>query len=301
MSKTVLITGMGLLGTRVWDKLWVNHSQNDYKIYGVTRNLGETNEPGLIECDLTHGYHVKEVIDVIRPDVILHLAATQASDSLCFENNILSVRNLSHYAPEGCHVVFASSSTVYGDNSLKLSEKYINTEMSPLNPTSVYGQSKSRSESILWEKSLGRYNLSVLRPCAIVSPESPKGVLRAISNKVKRKIAQNDNSPLTLLSNSVKPFVHVDDVADAFIWAIDNPGTYNICGEGSLSVQQLANIVMEYYEYHYEVVFDEESNMAGDNPLVLMSNDKICSGGFQPNWFFSYDAVYSAIRSLVNG
>ena len=103
------------------------------------------------EIDLANeNSKLKKVLDDFNPDFIIHFAGLKSVDEseekpdLYLDNNVGSTRNLLENMNSETFFIFSSSATVYGNNPNQPL-----TEDSPIEATSVYGQSKIECENLI--------------------------------------------------------------------------------------------------------------------------------------------------------
>jgi len=177
-------------------------------------------------------------------DIVIHLASIVGSQSseldpkTSIEINYLSTRNLA----ELCKLykikqfVFASTCSVYGAHP----EQMI-SENSEVNPLDSYGQSKFQSERAI----LQSYDYpTILR----------LGTLFGASYRMRFDLAINlfiaqalNKEKITVFGgNQWRPFLHVDDAAQAFSFVIDKQmeGIYNVIWK-NLTITQMAKEVQK--------------------------------------------------------
>jgi len=159
-----------------------------------------------------------------------------------FELNVqgtLNVLECARKADVGT-VVFASSSTVYGNATLPTLENH------PLRPISNYGASKAAAEAYC--RSYGSlYGLKTasLRYFNIFGPRSRKGVMFDFLQKL-----QKDNRRLEVLGtgNQMKDYLYIDDTIDATLLVASKgkPAgeAYNVGSGKSCTVKGLAKQVL---------------------------------------------------------
>ena len=100
---------------------------------------------------------LKLVLDQFNPDFIIHFAGLKSVDEseekpdLYMENNVGSTRNLLENMNSETFFIFSSSATVYGNNPNQPL-----TENSPIEATSVYGQSKIECENLIKEYAVSK-------------------------------------------------------------------------------------------------------------------------------------------------
>ena len=117
--KRILITGaFGQLGTSLCEVL------SNESILATGRAIITTEKYRCIELDITNQKNVEDVIRDYKPDIIIHLAAMTDVDGcekkpeIAFDVNVKGTKNIFEIAKENeIKVVFASSSSVYGDVS----------------------------------------------------------------------------------------------------------------------------------------------------------------------------------------
>lgn len=303
--KNVLITGGGFIGSRLFDNLYENHpeieklvfiygSKQDYlwnnetlgntKVYRLSMNLNKSDLwPQLTRFNFDTVFHTAGISKVSAP----------INDIL--SANVQTTTNLLNCI-EGARFIFTSSSTVYGNGHRKIEFD----EYDKLLPTSAYGASKVACESFIDAYTrLGRINGVNLRLCANVGPGATHGLLKDLIRKV------SDDSPTLELfgdaPGSIKPFVHVDDTVAAMLWFAEDYkkgiGAYNVCPKDVLTVEQVADLVMEQLGKQKEKVWlGEGSTWVGDNKEFSMCNKKIQRTGFRFHYHHSKDAVIQAIK-----
>jgi UDP-glucose 4-epimerase len=237
-----------------------------------------------------------------NPDVIFHLAAnpnTKAAGEAPWHTNVHGTFNLLAGAPRGCRFVLASSATVYGnDAGFRRS-----VEDHPVNPNSIYGASKVAAEALVQASThLGGVRGLILRYVANVGGGATHGLLPDVVRKLKGGYAK-----LELFGNepgSTKPFMHVSDTVAATVSLAfsDAGGVWNIAGDNSASVLQVAEVTMQALGITKEILWlGLGSVWAGDNPIVRVSNCKLLRNGFSPKYRSSLEAIRQAARELDGG
>jgi len=177
-------------------------------------------------------------------DTVIHLASivgTQSSEldpNTSIEINLMATRNIA----ELCKLykikqfVFASTCSVYGAQPNQLI-----SENSEVNPLDSYGQSKFQSERAI----LQAYDYpTVLR----------LGTLFGASHRMRFDLAINlfiaqamNKEKITVFGgNQWRPFLHVDDAAEAFSFTVENnmEGIYNVIWK-NLTINQMAKDVQK--------------------------------------------------------
>jgi GDP-L-fucose synthase len=80
----------------------------------------------------------------------------------------------------------------------------------------------------------------------------------------------------------MREFLHVDDMADACVFAMERdiePGLYNVGTGSEVSIRQLAEIIMKVIGYSGHIVFD--SSKPDGTPRKLLDVSKMAALGWQ--------------------
>mgnify|MGYP001185202723 CR=1 FL=1 len=143
--KRILITGAnGQLGCSFYNLL-----HHKYEIVNTSRSIN--NNRSCIYLDITNPIACKEVINLIKPDIILNFAALTNVDYcernpvLTNEVNVTGLENLLTYFKK--QIIHISSDYVFDGNNGPYSEE------DSTNPINIYGISKLRSEQALLKNS----------------------------------------------------------------------------------------------------------------------------------------------------
>lgn len=151
-------------------------------------------------------------------DAFVHLAAIvgypacAAKPDAARSTNVDGVQNLAAVAGRGRPVVFASTSSCYGEAS-----GAVCTEETPLRPASLYGQTKAEAESIL----LDRCDTIVYR-LATVFGVSPRLRLDTMVNDFTYRAIHQRRLDVYEPGHR-RSFLHVLDVARAILMALERP------------------------------------------------------------------------------
>ncbi|MEM2007298.1 MAG: NAD-dependent epimerase/dehydratase family protein [Sulfolobales archaeon] len=199
-------------------------------------------------------------------------------------------------------VVFASSSTVYGD-----AQVIPTPEEHPLRPISVYGASKAAAELLLYSYSqLYGLRVVVLRYANIVGPRTRHGVIYDFIVKLSK-----NRNQLEVLGDGrqKKSYLYVDDAIEATLLAVESSvrsfSVYNVGNEDWVEVSDIAKIVSGVLGLKPELVFTSGTpdgrGWPGDVKFMLLSIERIKSLGWKPK-YTSAEAVrltaYALSREL---
>ncbi|MEP6902856.1 MAG: NAD-dependent epimerase/dehydratase family protein [Actinomycetota bacterium] len=176
-------------------------------------------------------------------------------------------------------VFVSSGGSVYGEPLfLPITEEH------PRNPLSSYGKTKRAMEDALSE--FGQtHNLKtvIIRPGNIYGFENPhresKGIIGAFLNSIRT------NTPFTLIhkGQTVRDFVHVEDVSRAILSAIERNQqqiTWNVSGGKGYSIAEIIKLILEKSGFENPPINHIE-NFSSDVSRNILSIDCITS---ESNW-----------------
>lgn len=174
------------------------------------------------------------------PDVVVHLAGLsndpmgELHPSTTWEINYWGTTGFVSHFPAAHHVV-VSSCAVYGHAD------HICDETSPVNPQSTYASCKARVDDWVTQ----RFPSATILRLGTVFGHSPNHRLDTVVNRMVFDALNRGG--VTANGNPNRPFVHVEDVASAIVWAVEHTpaGIYNILGE-NVSILTLAREVASF-------------------------------------------------------
>tara|TARA_B100001094_G_C18148707_1_gene782359 strand:- start:362 stop:1210 length:849 start_codon:yes stop_codon:yes gene_type:complete len=219
----LLVTGAkGYLGKQLVDFLRLNYEH----VFSISR-LKESNH---IQCDLINFEEVKNLIFSIKPDLIIHCAATVPKSIDDYNKNIYSndKKMLSNILIRSrCPLILISSMTVYGKSyQIPVHEEYAGT------PKTTYGEMKWDCEKLLLSNNRSGFSLRI--PGLFGLPRR-SGLIYNILNGVKfHKAITLPNSPILWAALSVRNAVEsisklVESDIDTFkIINLGYPGKHSI-------------------------------------------------------------------------
>jgi len=192
----------------------------------------------------------EKLIEIIKDaDGIFHQAAlTIVPESFLkpdeyFDVNVNGTKNIFTMAKElGIKVVFASSSSVYGNvKEVPIKENF---EKNPINP---YGKTKVEKESLaekFWNEGVNIIGLRYFNVYGIGQTGTYAGVITKFLENTKNQKPFIINGT----GNQVRDFIHVKDLAKANLVAMESKiekGFFNIGTGISTSINDLAKLMIE--------------------------------------------------------
>jgi len=294
-NKILVTGGAGYIGSHV-----VRMLTGAGRPVVVLDNLSTGFEDAVIGAELIIGDTgdrtlVSQLLADHNVDTVLHFAAhTIVPESVekplkYYGNNTCCTRNLLECCSEAGvkHFIFSSTAAVYG-----IPEDSLCTEDSPLAPINPYGTSKLMSEMML--RDLGKatdmrhvilryFNVAGSDPEGRIGQSTEKATLLI---KVAAEVAVGKREQLYVFGTDyptpdgtgVRDYIHVDDLADAHIKAVDylagggESVTLN-CGYGhGYSVREVIDAVNRANGSPIKVI--EETRRAGDPPALIAKADR---------------------------
>lgn len=313
--KVLVIGGAGYIGSHVVKELMKKgHTVTvfDNLSSGLRENLFPENEfiygNILIEADLNKAF-------AKGFDAFIHLAAFKAAGESMIEPEKYSVNNLtgtinimnSAIAHNCKRMVFSSSAAVFGEPQyLPIDEAH------PKNPENYYGFTKLNIEQIMaWYDKIRGLKFAALRyfnaagydvegfPCGL--EQKPANLLpvimeTAIGMRDKMKVFGTDYD--TRDGTCIRDYVHVSDLADAHVKALDYISekneslTVNLGSETGITVKEMLETARKITGKEIKADFVERR--AGD-PANLVATSKLAREKL--NWTPKYSDIETLLKS----
>lgn len=307
-QKYFITGGAGFIGSHLVDRLvgsgevTVYDNLSSGKREFIQHHLGRGNFH-FIEADVLDFDTLNKAI--ARHDVVFHFAADPdvrvgiEDTSLDLQQGTLATYNVleAMRLNKISRIVFASSSTVYGEAGTKaVSEDY-----GPLLPISLYGASKLACEGLISAFChLFDMQAWIFRFANVVGARSSHGVIFDFINKLR----QNPGK-LEILGDGTqeKPYLYVSDCVDGILFGFEHShervNVFNLGTDSSTSVTTIANMLVEAMglsgvRFAYT---GGDRGWRGDVPQVRYDISKIRRLGWRPR-YNSDEAVRQAIRDI---
>lgn len=259
----------------VLDKLLFNQtsllqytSNSNFKfIYGDVRN------ESLLEklCN--------EVDAIIPLAAIVGFPACAADPKLAKEINFQQIVNIVKYTNKtNKKILYPNTNSGYGVGK----DDLFCTEESPLTPISVYGQTKCDAENFLRTST----DAIIFRLATVFG----------VSSRMRTDLLVNDFTYKAITDKYIvvfektfkRNFIHIEDVASAFLFMLENYETYrgeifNVgLSDANLSKQELLEKIQTHVK-DFAVVYDDYYEDP-DKRNYIVSNEKIEATGWKPEW-----------------
>jgi UDP-glucose 4-epimerase len=297
--KFVVTGGAGFIGSRIVKSLLKNNNSVtviDNLRTGKMKNLQEVQDKiEFVKADIRNYEEMEK--NITDFDGIFHEAAlTLVQESFTKQNeynevNVIGTENIFKIAQEkNIKVVFASSSSVYGDvGKIPIKESF------PKNPINPYGITKLKDE-MLAEK-YSKMNLDVIglryfNVYGVGQTGSYAGVITKFVNRLKEKKSPQIYGD----GEQIRDFIFVDDIAEANITAMKsevNKGFFNIGTGIGTTIKNLADILIkisgeEITSIHLDTLDGDIKNSQADTSLT----EKILEWKFQRRLMDGLQRIY---------
>ncbi len=243
-------------------------SSIDESLRGSTFEI-EILSPTREELDLLDSDRVRSFVNFHKPDIIIHCAAHLPVELDFKKSREINNRIDSNIAGalnnnSNCRLIYFSGTSVY-----KSSEVLI-TEESALNPSNEYFQSKLDGEKIFQNTGI---NTVILR---VSAPYGAKQRAKTVLQKFIELALSN--APITLFGDGqrVQNFTYINDVVSAVYHVLlreDVDGVFNICSDNSVSMRELAEILVDVTNSKSEI-FTSNKIDPDQNTVLKFSNQK---------------------------
>ncbi|MDD2886284.1 MAG: UDP-glucose 4-epimerase GalE [Aliarcobacter sp.] len=321
----ILITGAaGYIGSHVAKQLLESTKYNIFILDNLSTGSIETlntlktiRDFKFIELDLKEFDKVNAVLKENKINTILHFAASivvpeSVENPLKYYiNNTVNTTNLIKCAVENniSKFIFSSTAATYGEPT-NLPKSGID-ETYPTNPINPYGMSKLMSERVIQDTALANpnfkyvifryfnvagadinFNDKILTPRIGQSFPNATHLIKIASEcatKKREKMAIFGEDFPTIDGTGVRDYIHVDDLADAHVKAIDylesNSSDIFNAGYGKgYSVKEVIETMKKVTNTNFQV--DIAPRRAGDPAALISDNKKIKE---KMNWTPKYD------------
>ena len=253
----ILITGAaGFIGFHLSKKLLNEHyivfgidNLNNYYDVNLKKDrvsyLNKSKNFIFNKIDLSNKKKINKIIEQNKIKYIVHLAAQAGvrysidHPEFYFKNNLEGFFNILEIAKINKikHLIFASTSSVYGNNSKFPLTEQMNTDQ----PLSFYAATKKSNEVMAYSYS----NIYKLPSTALrfFTVYGPYGRPDMSLFKFTKAILSNKKISFFNSGDHIRDFTYVDDIVDGVLAALDNPRCYEIYNLGRGEAVLMADFV----------------------------------------------------------
>ena len=288
-SVKIYIAGhRGMVGSAVWRAL---------EAKGYHNLIGKTSQ----ELDLRNQEAVNQFMIEQRPDVIIDAAAKVGGilanndypypflmENLQIQNNLIDAAHKNDVRK----FIFLGSSCIYPKLAPQpLKEDYLLTDsLEPTNEWYAIAKIAGVKACEAIRKQFKKDFVSLM-PTNLYGPFDnfdlkSSHVLPAMLRKF-HEASQNNDAPVTLWGSGkpMREFLHVDDLAQAVIFALENvlpEYLYNVGTGTDVSIKNLAKIIQETTGHKGDIIWD--ASKPDGTPRKWMDSSKMHALGWQPTY-----------------
>lgn len=298
MTQRILVTGgAGYIGSVLVPALLAH----GHHVTVLDRFLFD--DTSLLACCASPGFVVvrgdcrdERTMAALLPDhdVIIPLAALVGAP-LCdvdrigaVSTNLDAIRLLCRLAAPSQRILFPTTNSGYGIG--RPGEPC--TETSPLAPVSLYGETKVEAERVVLDR-----GSAITFRLATVFGASPRMRLDLLVNDFVYR-AVTDKAIVLFESHFIRNFIHVRDVARAFLHGLDQFAqmqgrAFNVgLDDANLTKRELCECIAAHVPGF--TIIDAPIGRDPDQRNYIVSNARLAATGFQPTW-----SLDDGIRELV--
>jgi len=311
----VLVTGgAGFIGSHLVDRVVEEADETivlDNLSTGRMENLADASRKmgfRFVQGDLLDLGVIKKAFNGC--EIVFHMAANPEvrigidDPEVDFQQNLVATRNIleaMRLSSTAKHLVFASTSTVYGDATVIPTPE----EYGPMVPISLYGASKLGCEALIMAY-CHMFDLTAVinRFANVVGSRSRHGVIFDFIQKLRANPTE-----LEFLGDGSqnKSYLLVDDCVNAFLHGLNHEGgrleVFNVGSEDRVDVKQIAQVVIDTMglkntRWRFTGGVDGRG-WRGDVKEMQLDITKIRALGWKPK-HNSLDAITEATRSILD-
>ncbi|MBU2927591.1 GDP-L-fucose synthase family protein [Winogradskyella psychrotolerans] len=310
-SKIYIAGHRGMVGSAIWRALTAQ---------GYTNLIGRTSA----ELDLRNQQAVNAFIAAEQPDIIIDAAAKVGGilannnfpypflmENLQIQNNLIDA---AHHL-DVKKFIFLGSSCIYPKFAPQpLKEEYLLTDsLEPTNEWYAIAKIAGVKACEAIRKQFGKDFVSLM-PTNLYGPHDnfdleSSHVMPAMIRKFHE--AKDTSSPVGLWGSGtpMREFLHVDDLAQAVLFAVNNvlpEHLYNVGTGTDVTIKTLAETIQKIVGHKGSIVWD--STKPDGTPRKLMDSSKLRALGWEPkyslekgiedayHWFQSHQEDYKTLK-----
>ncbi len=284
-NKKIYIAGhRGMVGSAIWRALSAK---------GYTNLLGKTSK----ELDLRDQKAVSDFFETEKPEVVIDAAARVGGilankdypyqflmENLQIQNNLIDTA----HKTEVEKLIFLGSSCIYPRLAPQpLKEDYLLTgSLEPTNEWYAIAKIAGVKACEAIRKQFGKDYVSLMPTNLYGSQDNfdlkTSHVLPAMIRKFHEAKINNEPVELWGSGSPMREFLHVDDMADAVVFALENKlpdHLYNIGTGKDITIKELAELIQKVVGHEGEILWD--SSKPDGTPRKLMNVDKMKNSGWE--------------------
>lgn len=266
MMKTLLIGANGFTGRRILTNLC---RKEQYQVIGCSYHpdIQTGDNYDFIQADINKHGDIEELIQTIRPDVVINTSALSVPDYCeqhreeAYATNVSAVENMARCCErQGSRLIHLSTDFVF-DGYMKT----VYTEEDVPSPINYYGVTKYQGEQAL---AANCSNYALVRVVVVYGKALP-GQHGNIFQLVKSRLSAGQD--IRVVSDQWRTPTWVNDISTGIelLMQTSTSGIYHLCGEEYLSIADIAYRVADYFQLDRSLIHPvttEEMNECTPRP-----------------------------------
>ena len=224
-------------------------------VEACSKNGGRINDLKVDKIDISKGGVLAKWLNDKDINAIIYLASNipksfqEVHWDLFHENCVMHKQILDYWSINKCHLIYASSCSVYGSSSL-----IPWNEENATFPDNYYSISKRVGEMLFYQEFQKGLPLTVLRINALYGANSNR---KTVINIFLEKALQNEDIILFGNGTRKQDFIYFKDVASAVLRAyIDKKyDIYNIASGKTITMQELADLIINLTNSSSKIIY----------------------------------------------
>ena len=222
--------------------------------------------------------------DIIIPlACIVGMPACNKNRTAALDINQKAIEHLAAISKDDQVIIFPTTNSGYGLGEIENNKLVYCDENTPLNPISLYGETKVNAEKAL----LKRGNAVCLRLATVFGASARMRLDLLVNDFVYR--AFTDRFIVLFESHFKRNYIHVRDVTRTIIFSINNftemkGETFNVgLSNANISKMELCQHIKKFVPDFF--ISQSEINSDPDKRNYIVSNEKLESLGWNPRYF----------------
>lgn len=283
MKKVLVIGANGFVGPYLCNNL-IEHG---YDVFGTKLASEKILFNGKwFDIDILDKDSIKNVIEIIKPDFIVHLAALSSvklswdKPDLTFQINVIGIINIFETLKNlklKPRILLVGSSEEYGQiNKSTVREDH------KVNPLNFYALSKVTQEKIgkIYKDNYG-FDVIFARSFNHIGPgQSTQFVVSDFANQIANIEKENNNNNEIHVGNlkAKRDFSDVRDIVNAYRLLLEkgvNGEIYNVGSGKSISIEEILNCLISFSNKKINIKVDENKFRPIDTPEIKADISKL--------------------------
>lgn len=284
----VLVTGAsGFIGRHVVSEL--NRQRVEYVLVGRKRESA----PGSmsIEADLLDDNRHEEIVERANATHLLHLAwYAEHGKYWTSSNNLRWMGSTIHLVEAFCKAGGKLVSVAGTSAEYDWSRGYLFEDSTDTCPSTLYGTTKDATRRVV-AAVCESYSVPWMWGRVFTPYGSGEDTRRLIPSL--HRVFQHKQQPFGVNACSYRDFLHVEDVARAFVHLlnVDASGVFNVSSGEATLIESVVRNIAALYKGDADSVLSLSTERPGEPKFIVGNNDKLKSLGWRPKHSMSQSLI----------